>query len=372
MVRRLVIHIGAQKCASSSLQASLRLVVQKAKGGLGFCHLRPDLLRDVNQLLSRNDESAFDYIDACLSSRSDPQVVVSHEMLGNRPALVGCICIAGRALEKHSFDHVVISGYSRLQSGFQISEFSQWGFRGRAKLYADIEVLLSHDLNWRKFTALERSLLAFSLGGKDRDWFSDYQSFCEFPSRFGQAVSVVSSHIPTQSKPYSLLKHFLASTGLNVDLDDLSSCDVRQNLSFSPVLVHSVSNYLSSLRPRCESFFPGPHAGNQWIFRVARRLFEAEDVMPEFDSLFTPHLLHAFVGHLDCRSSSSNKRYCDLMNVDFDYFRPSQGSSLLSNNQLLTLARQTSQGRNLKQIEEIMCRLENLTMQAIRAEIESS
>ena len=107
-MRRLVIHIGAQKCASSSLQASLQLVAQRAKGSLGFCYLKPELLRDTNQSLGQNHECAFDYIDAFLSSRSNPQVVVSHEMLGNRAALVGFI--AGRALEKHSFGHVVISG----------------------------------------------------------------------------------------------------------------------------------------------------------------------------------------------------------------------------------------------------------------------
>jgi predicted signal transduction protein with EAL and GGDEF domain len=232
--------------------------------------------------------------------------------------------------------------------------------------------LSSRGLNWRKFTALERSLLAFSLGGKDRSWFSDYQAFCGIHGRFGDSVSVVSHHIPTRSKPYSLLKHFLSSTGLVVDLDDLNSCDVRKNLSFNPVLIHSISGHLSSLRPKSQSFFPGPHAGNQWIFRVARRVSRTEEVMSEFDSLFSPRLLRAFVGHLDCRSSANNKQYCDLMSVDFDYFRPTEDALLLSNNQLLTIARQASQSRDLKKIEDLMFRTESLIMQAIRAEIESS
>ena len=42
-------------------------------------------------------------------------------MLGNRPRLVSAI--AGRALVKHDFDRVVISGYSRLQSSFHVSSF---------------------------------------------------------------------------------------------------------------------------------------------------------------------------------------------------------------------------------------------------------
>ena len=71
--------------------------------------------------------------------------------------------IVGRALEKHSFDHIVISGYSMLQSGYFVSELSQWNFMARAKLYSDMEVMLANKLGWRKFTPLERSLLAFPL-----------------------------------------------------------------------------------------------------------------------------------------------------------------------------------------------------------------
>ena len=87
------------------------------------------------------------------------QVVVSHEMLCYRSELE--CAIVGRALEKHSFDHIVISGYSRLQSSYFVSELSQWNFRARAKLYSDMEVMLANKLGWRKFTAPERSLLAF-------------------------------------------------------------------------------------------------------------------------------------------------------------------------------------------------------------------
>ena len=114
MTRRLVIHVGAQKCASSSLQASLRLVAQASKGGLGFCFLNPAQLRDADQALKMNRDTAFRYVDRVLSAQSSSQVVISHEMLGNRPALVSGI--AERALGVFSFDRVVISGYTRLQS----------------------------------------------------------------------------------------------------------------------------------------------------------------------------------------------------------------------------------------------------------------
>ena len=108
-------------------------------------------------------------------------------------------------------------------------------FRDRKKLLDDLKVLADFNLDWRKFSALERSLPALSLVGKDRNWFSNYQDFCGGISGLGSAVSVVSCHIPTRALPYSLLEHFLSSTGLTLELDDLSAFDVRKNLSFNPL-----------------------------------------------------------------------------------------------------------------------------------------
>ena len=370
MERRLVIHVGAQKCASSSLQASLRLVAQASKGALGFCFLNPAQLRNADQALQQDRDTAFGYIDRVLSAESSSQVVVSHEMLGNRPALVGSI--AERALERHGFDHVVISGYTRLQSSYHVSAFCQWFFRDRKKLHDDVKVLADRNLSWKKFTPLERSLFALCLVGQDRNWFGNYQRFLGSIKSLGDSVTVVSSHIPTRSLPYSLPSHFLSSTGLSLELDDLSSFDVRKNLSFSQVLIHAMSSYLSALLPCQQSFFPGPHEGNRWLFRVCDRLSGADELMSEFQVLFPPRLQQFLVGHLDCRAYSSNKQYCDLMSVDFNYFKPSDQASLLTESELIGLAGDVARSRNDEDIEQFNRKIENACMLSMRAEIVSS
>jgi len=370
MVRRLVIHVGAQKCASSSLQASLRLVSQASKGALGFCFLNPAQLRNTGQALQMGRKNAFDYIDQVLSAESSSQVVVSHEMLGNRPALV--CSIAEHALRHHGFDHVVISGYSRLQSSYHISAFSQWFFRDRKKLHDDLKILTDCGLDWRKFTALERSLFALSLVGQDRSWLGNYQRFCEGVKSMGDSVTVVSSHIPTRLLPYSLLEHFLSSTGLSLEVDDLGLFDVRKNISFNHALIYAMSSHLSGLRPRQQSFFPGPHEGNRWLFRVCNRLSVADQLMSEFDALFTPYFQQSLVGHLDSRASLSNQQYCELMSVDFDYFKPSDQAVLLPSDELIDLAGDVSKSRNVQDIEQFNRQIENACMKGMRAEIVSS
>lgn len=117
MTRRLAIHIGAQKCASSSLQASLRLFQNSCKNNsFSFVFLNPAQLRSLSNALTQKIESPFRYIDRILSELTADFSVISHEMLGNRPALVHAI--ARRAVKHHGFEHIVVVGYTRLQSSY--------------------------------------------------------------------------------------------------------------------------------------------------------------------------------------------------------------------------------------------------------------
>ena len=176
MARRLAIHIGAQKCASSSLQTSLRLFQNACKNNsFSFVFLNPAQLRAASNALTHKTKEPFQYIDRILSELKSDFSVISHEMLGNRQELVQAI--ARRALKRHGFEHIVVVGYTRLQSSYHISAFKQWFFRDRKKLRDDIAVFKDHALPWRKFSALERSLLAMALTGKDRNWHANYKKF---------------------------------------------------------------------------------------------------------------------------------------------------------------------------------------------------
>ena len=94
--------------------------------------------------------------------------------------------------------------------------------------------------------------------------------------------------------------------------------------------------------------------------------------MSDFDALFSPRLQHLLVGHLDCRTSSSNQQYCDLMSVDLNYFKPANEASLLSEQELIGLAAETAQSRNSDDLEQFNRKVENACIQSMRAEIVSS
>ena len=370
MSRTLVIHVGAQKCASSSLQASLKLVHQALNGRFGYCFLNPAQLRSAELAIARKKEGAFDYIDRELKRQVADQVVISHEMLGNRPALVSAI--ADRAIHLFSFDRVVISGYTRLQSNYHVSAFAQWYFRDRKRLLLDVKLFRELGLPWRKFTAQERSLFALALSGKDRNWCANYRRIYAGVKHLAGQVQVVSCHIPTRRLPYSLLQHFVNSTGMSLGIGDLASMDVRKNQSFHPILIHGASSFSSGLPANRQSFFPGPHEGNRWLFRVCDRLVDKDNVMADFETLFSQDFERSLLNHLDCRTADHNQQYCDLMSVDSRYFQPSPEAVLKTSEELKGIAAQTADERDLKTIEAFNRSVENAFFNAARLEIISS
>ena len=368
--RKLVIHIGAQKCASSSLQASLRLYQQSAQGSMEFVFMNPGQLRAVDRSLAAKAAVDWTYLDRVLAATGSDQVVVSHEMLGNRPVLVRAI--AERSLQNHGFQKVVVVGYTRLQSSYHISAFGQWYFRDRKRLRADRQIFVENDLPWELFSALERSLFALVLAGKDRAWWGNYRKLRAQVAAIDGDVSVVSNHIPTRQKPYSLLSNFFDLVGFQTSLEDLSSCDVRKNASFDPVLVHALSVHFSSIGQR-ESCFPGPHEGNRWLFRVCDRLDADSDLTDQMEAVFSPDFSQRMVEQINRRCAEDNHRYCRRMNVDPAYFRsdPSDDTAL-SIDQLLDLAHTTASQRNIADVDAINRRSETLLMRAARLEIIST
>jgi hypothetical protein len=370
VAQRLAIHIGAQKCASSSLQASLRLFQNSCNNkSFSFVCLNPAQLRSTSNALTHKIESPFQYIDQILSELKSDFSVLSHEMLGNRPALVQAI--ARRALKHHGFEHVVVVGYTRLQSSYHISAFKQWFFRDRKKLRNDIAVVKDYDLPWRKFSALERSLLAMTLTGKDRSWHANYKKLTAGSHALSSQMTIASNHIPTKQRSYLLLEDFFQLSGFDCE-DDLSVFDVRKNVSFHPAVVHALSSHFSSLGSS-KSCFPGPHEGNRWLFRVCNRLDHASVKLPAEDSVFLNEFCGSIVHYLDRRNYPANLEYCRLMSVNKSCFEPeSVLHSLPRLNDLVQVAQETAKHRSQKDIDDFLLMSENAFMNSSRAEIIST
>ena len=348
----------------------MRLFQNSCKNNsFSFVFLNPAQLRSLSNALIQKAESHFQYVDRILSELKSDFSVISHEMLGNRPALVQAI--ARRAIKQHGFEHVVVVGYTRLQSSYHISAFKQWFFRDRKKLRDDISIFKNHDLPWRKFSALERSLLALALAGKDRSWHANYKKFAAGCTTLSPQMTLASNHIPTKQRPYLLLEDFFNLSGFECG-DDLSEFDVRKNVSFHPAVVHALSSHFSSLGPRL-SCFPGPHEGNRWLFRVCKRLDDASVNLPKENDVFSQELSGSIVHYLDQRNYPANQEYCQLMCVDQGYFEPEKNADVVPGlNDLVEKASDFAGQRTQKDIDDFLLLSENAFMNAARSEIIST
>ena len=159
---------------------------------------------------------------------------------------------------------------------------------------------------------------------------------------------------------------------MSLGIGDLASMDVRKNQSFHPILIHGVSSFSSGLPANRQSFFPGPHEGNRWLFRVCDRLVDKDNVMADFETLFSQDFERSLLNHLDCRTADDNQQYCDLMSVDSRYFQPSARSGSQNIRGVKGIAAQTADERDLKTIEAFNRSVENAFFNAARLEIISS
>lgn len=370
MTRKLVIHVGAAKCASSSIQTSLEAVRQKLKNDFGYFLLTPPIAGGVEW--ASEQDTFLHYLDWKLSEQTARQIVISHETLGDVFNVPLVCSIADWALRNSRFDQVVISGYSRVQSSRCVSGFSQWAFREREPLTRHVEEMTRLGLPWQKFTPLERFLLDGSINLNHRSHFEYYSKLLLGLKSLGERVTVVSNHIPTEKLPFSLLRDFVTSSKLALPSLNLESMDIKDNSSFHPILVNGIASYVTSLQPHNESFFPGPHEGNNWVSHVSDRVKERQHEAEKFIQFFANDFTQRLREHIDCAWAPDNQKYCELMSVNFDYFRPSKATSQLTENEILSLANDVASRRRLEDVQEFNRLTEKISIQEFRAALLSS
>ena len=102
------------------------------------------------------------------------------------------------------------------------------------------------------------------------------------------------------------------------------------------------------------------------------RLASHTSVKRQVDEIYDPWFLNKLLGHLDHRTLKDNLSYCELMSVDSGYFAPAEDAELLSSpEEIVELAHFASNSRHSREIKLFERMIQNLFMEAARAEITS-
>ncbi|MCR5856893.1 hypothetical protein [Mesorhizobium sp. J428] len=311
LAKSLILHVGPAKCGSSSIQ---REIAREGSPFHGHSVMLPLAL--LQQLIEETvvPDAAARLLDIAsgLFACGD-QVVISHEAMFQRPVALRNIV----ALLRPVVEDVTVVGYSRRQSGFIQSAYSQWLFRSPERTSEVGAALRAAGLEPLHFTGLEACFIAavktdmrsarqlsndFIL-----DWHAVYGEIARMLAPFG--VKVSAGFIPREGYRFSLLADFYKRCGLSspalADMDETPA-----NAQFDPDLVEAVHLAVELGLPA-----PGPH--QHAAFFDGNSGFRLPAEQPEQDDFLD--VLKDFV---DTRFQASNRAFCLEYGLAEEYFRP--------------------------------------------------
>lgn len=311
LAKSLILHVGPAKCGSSSIQ---REIAREGSPFHGRSVMLPLAL--LQQLIEETvpPEAAAQLLDivSALFSRGD-KVVLSHEaMFQHKLALRNIL-----ALLRPLVEDVTVVGYSRRQSGFIQSAYSQWLFRSPERTSEVGAALRAAGLEPLHFTGLEACFIAAVKTDMRSarqlsnnlilDWHEVYGEIARMLAPFD--VKVSAGFIPREGYRFSLLADFHKRCGLSSPaLADMDETPV--NTQFDPDLVEAVHLAVELGLPA-----PGPHQHGAFFDRNSGFRLPVE-------RSGTDDFLDVLKDFVDTRFQASNRAFCLEYGLAEDYFRP--------------------------------------------------
>lgn len=154
-MKHVVIHVGPGKCGSSAIQGFFSNAKSPCFERTYYKLLDPGTIRQLNRddasevLLAHVKEQIVSGIQNC------DCLILSHECLFQSPNAIYNYCY----LAKGVVEKVTIIGYSRRQSSFFKSQYSQWLFRAPERIREVNDTMTQIRLDQSVFTGLERHSL---------------------------------------------------------------------------------------------------------------------------------------------------------------------------------------------------------------------
>lgn len=331
---RLVLHIGPPKCGSSSIQQFFDRQKRPCVENTRFLMLNPSEISELNgeapseSILTTFTQRVVDHLTGC------DVLILSHEYLFASRYAIKNIC----RLAKGLVTNISIIGYSRRQSEFLISAYSQWGFRSPAVIQEATLVLDKSELEPVLFSGLEQRLMSFILndfavpgGAKypNFDWYHSYNEVRQLTQESGAVVKC--GVLPHKESPHNLIQDFCEKAGLTLR-DGMKEASQRIfNRSFNPDIVEAINNGVAFGLD-----MPGLDESNEVIVRLSKKMGNVQNESSEF--------LSNLKSYIETYFFSSNQEFCREYGPPESYFAP---VARFSKQEILDLITRENQRRAL-------------------------
>jgi len=341
-VKELILHVGAAKCGSTTIQTLLKKASSK-KANTCF-HYQKLNTQLINGLRLSKPEALRTCQGHLNTIQNKQKLVISHEYLQEQyKALANIIQLA----KEFDYKFIQIIGYTRRQDSWRRANFNQWSFRNKYSLIQAKTLLSKLGCDWRLFSAYERWLLLGFFEQEGPNWALHYQHYKSCLSQQDIAHNVVSRPIPCQKeKPSKLLHHFNKHCNTNIKAKLINACTAIKNPSFSEYLTETIADSIL-LTPSSLSQPITPHKNNKDLAEISHNL---DKQLPAFNMEFLETLEKNYLSIF----SDSNKRYCDEFNLCFDtHFKPNPAHFNMNSETMKTYVRSENK-RRLNHIETIL------------------
>jgi len=337
----LILHVGPGKCGSSSIQHFFKIHKNPCLQEMEFILLNPQTINELNSEDVIQDAEFSAFLDKNFSSNNI--LILSHEYLFQCPHAIKNIC----SLSNEKVTEILIVGYSRPQSGFLISTYSQWLFRSKKRVEEVKKVILNEGINPLVFTGLERQLIASIINDFHSarqlnnqlilDWNKSYHVIEKIISDF--KVKIKPGVLPNENSTINLIEDFCEKANLTLRENLKNLTALKSNTKFNDCLIESIYNAVEF-----DLQVPGPHVDNQLVRRVSNMIksnkksrIHIQDFMKKNENFLA--LLKQYV---DSYFLPSNIEFCAKYGIDKNYFHC---SDQYSKNQMIRMIKKEEKKR---------------------------
>ena len=311
----LILHVGPCKCGSSSIQQFFATQKKPCVQNIRYIPLNPLEIDEINT--EKPSETIVATFAQLLSDNliGYDVIILSHEYLFQCPYAVKNIC----NIAKNLATKISIIGYSRRQSDFLISAYSQWLFRSPDRILEATNALKKLELDPILFSGLERELIAsiindfystsqFSPLYSIFDWHNSYQQISQLIRDSGAVVKC--GVLPNRESDISLVQDFCNKADITLRKNMEAVSKRVFNLGYNKDIVEAIYNAVDF------GFdMPGPHESNEILELLSTKIDQATNDASDFLSDLKSYIDSYFLG--------SNLQFCQEYGLSKAYFAAS-------------------------------------------------